>query len=252
MMAAQPTAPAPEPAGRGARGRWLLVVLIGLAVVAFYALGLHEYLSWDYLRANRDQLRSWTDDNLFLAVLAYVAVYTIVTALSLPAAGVLSLLGGALFGLWLGVAVVNVASTLGATLAFLMARYLFRDFAQRRFGDRLAPIERGVEKDGAYYLLTLRLVPAFPFFLINLAMALTRMRLVTFWWVSQLGMLPVTFVIVNAGQELGSIESPGDVFSWPVLLSLGLLALTPLLLRWGLRWFHRSGGEDGAEGDERA
>jgi uncharacterized membrane protein YdjX (TVP38/TMEM64 family) len=218
-------------------GRWLLGGLLVLAVVLFYALGLDRYLSWRSVRANLDGLQAWAGERPVEAVLLYAAAYTAVTALSLPVAAGLSLLSGALFGLALGVVVVSFSSTLGASLAFLSSRYLFRDWVRRRLGHRLEAIDRGVERDGAYYLFTLRLVPAFPFFVINLALGLTPMRLRTFWWVSQLGMLPATVVYVYAGRQLGNIESPGDVFSWPVLLSLALLGVTPLLLRWGLRLF---------------
>src|SRR5262249_33433697 len=147
----------------------------------------------------------------------YFALYVAVAALSLPFATLLTLAGGVLFGRWLGTLVVSFASTAGATLAFLASRYLLRDFVQRRFGRWLEPINRGVEADGAYYLLTLRLVPAFPFFVVNALMGLTPMRVGTYWWVSQLGMLPATFLYVNAGAELGQIQSARDVLSLPVL-----------------------------------
>jgi uncharacterized membrane protein YdjX (TVP38/TMEM64 family) len=228
--------PAPRPS---TRGRWALAIALLLLIVLFYALGLHDYFTWDYLRGNLGKLETAAADNLLAALLLYVGVYTLLTALSLPAAGLLSLLGGDLFGLWLGVLAVSVASTLGASLAFLTSRYLFRDWVQRRFGPRLQAINRGFEADGAWYLFTLRLVPVFPFFLINLAMGLTPMRLRTFWWVSQLGMLPATFVIVNAGRELRNIATPRDALSPSVLLSLSLLALVPLLLRWALRFVSR-------------
>jgi uncharacterized membrane protein YdjX (TVP38/TMEM64 family) len=233
-----PTLPAPPPAIRDALWpRCLLATLLALALVAYYATDLHLYLSWDFLRANFDRLKAWTDRDLLRAVLLYLAVYTLGTALSLPVSGVLSLLGGALFGLWPGLAAANIASTAGATLAFLSTRYLFRDLVQRWLGPRLAPINRGMATDGAWYLLTLRLVPVFPFFLVNAAVALTPMRLSTFWWVTQLGMLPIGLVILHAGTQLGSVRSPGDVFTPPVLLSFALLAVVPLLLRWALRSF---------------
>jgi uncharacterized membrane protein YdjX (TVP38/TMEM64 family) len=165
-----------------------------------------------------------------------------VTALSLPAAGALSLAAGALFGWWKGVAVVSAASTCGATLAFLGSRYLFRDWVRRRFGSRLDVIDRGFQRDGAWYLLTLRLNVVVPFFLINLGMGLTPLRAGTFALVSWLGMLPATLVIVNAGQKIGEIEKPSDALSLQMIVALGLLGLTPLALRLLLRWLGRSRG----------
>jgi uncharacterized membrane protein YdjX (TVP38/TMEM64 family) len=211
--------------------RWALAGGLVLAVVGFYALGLHHYLSWDYLRDHLDQAQAQVRQDLPLALLAFLLVYAAVTALSLPVATVITLLAGALFGRWLGTAVVSLASTLGAALAFLSSRYLLRDFVQRHLGGRLEALNRGVEKDGAYYLFTLRLVPAFPFFLVNLGMGLTPMRLWRYTWVSLLGMLPGTFVYVNAGTALAAIEEPQDVLSPAVLISLALLGLAPLGLR---------------------
>lgn len=212
-----------------------VVALLLLAVVAFYLLGLDRYVSWESVRSNLDELKAAADQHLVLAVLLFFLAYLAATALSLPAATVLTLLAGALFGRWLGTAVVSVASTLGATLAFLSSRYVLRDWVQRRFGNRLEVINRGVETDGAYYLLTLRLVPAFPFFLVNLGMGVTPIRVRTFVWASWLGMLPGTFLYVSAGTALASLRSPRDALSLEVLLSLALLGLVPLVLRLLLR-----------------
>jgi uncharacterized membrane protein YdjX (TVP38/TMEM64 family) len=236
----EPAAPPSAPgATRPFWSRWALAAVLVAAILAFYVLGLPRYLSWDYLRENLDVLLLQVQEHLLLALLLFFLLYTAVTALSLPAATVLTLAAGALFGRWLGTGVVSLASTLGATLAFLASRYLFRDWVQRRFGARLETINRGVEQDGAFYLFTIRLVPLFPFFLVNLGMGLTRMRLRTFVWVSWLGMLPGTFLYVNAGRELGRIDSPGEVLSLSVIVSLALLGIVPLLLRWGLRWRDR-------------
>jgi uncharacterized membrane protein YdjX (TVP38/TMEM64 family) len=211
--------------------RWLLAAVLVLGVAGFYALGLHRYLSWDYLRTHLELLNAEVQRHLLAAGFVFFLVYVAVTALSLPAAGALSLVAGALFGRWLGTGVVSLAATAGATLAFLSSRYLFRDFVRRRFGERLRALDDGVERDGAYYLFGLRLVPLFPFFLINLGMGLTRMRLRTFVWVSLLGMLPGTFLYVNAGAALAAIDSPRDILSPTVLVSLALLGLVPLGLR---------------------
>lgn len=232
MQTPNPTLPPPpsEPR-RPLWPRFLLLTALLLAVAAFYFFGAGDYLSWESVRANLDGMKVWTQEHLILAVALFFFVYVSVTALSLPAATVLTLLAGALFERWLGTAVVSVASTLGATLAFLAARYLFRDAVRRRLGERLRSLDRGVEVDGAYYLLTLRLVPAAPFFLVNLGMALTPIRVRTFVWVSWLGMLPATFLYVSAGTALAGLRSPRDALSWEVLLSLALLGVVPLLLR---------------------
>jgi uncharacterized membrane protein YdjX (TVP38/TMEM64 family) len=214
--------------------RWALTTLLAAAIAGSYALGLPQYL-WDYLRSHLDLFRSQAQQHLLPALLLFFLTYVAVTALSVPVAVILSLTAGALFGRWLGTAVVSLAATLGATLAFFTSRYLFRDWVQQRFGDRLAPLQRGVDQDGPYYLFTLRLVPAVPFFLINLGMGLTRMRAATFAWVSLLGMLPGTFLYVNAGRELSRIESPRGLLSPSVLVSLALLGVAPLLFRKLLR-----------------
>jgi uncharacterized membrane protein YdjX (TVP38/TMEM64 family) len=235
---ASPVPPA-EPASPSRSSLWprlLLVASLAVAVAAFYAFGLNRYLDWDYLRNHLDVLQQEVGEHLLLALLLYFIAYTAATAFSLPAAWVLTLIAGALFGRWLGTGIVSIASTTGATLAFLTSRYLLQDFVQRRFGERLRTLNDGVEKDGAYYLLTLRLVPLFPFFLINVGMGLTKMRLRTFILVSWLGMLPGTFLYVNAGQELGRIDAPGDILSPGVLISLALLGLVPLALRKVIQW----------------
>lgn len=226
-------------------GHWLRLVLalaLVLAVILFYVLGLTDYFSWDFIKQNLDAWQTQVNENLVVAIVLFFLLYVAVTALSLPVATVLSLLAGALFGRWLGTGVVSIASTLGATLAFLSSRYILRDWVQRKFGRRLEPINRGVEKDGAWYLLTLRLVPAVPFFLINLGMGLTPMRVSTFTAVSWIGMLLGTFLYINAGTELANLETPAGLLSWRVLASLALLGIVPLVIRWLFRWrTHRSG-----------
>lgn len=233
MAENQPGQPAEVPTA--SRGAWwprvLLVAAVAAGVVAYYATGLNERLNGQTLRENLDAYRSQVAANEALAVVVFFAVYVLVAATSLPVAVWLSLLAGALFGRWLGTAVVIVAATSGATLAFLSSRYLFRGFVQRKFGGRLAALNAGVERDGAYYLFTMRLIPAIPFWLINLGMGLTPMRVSTFAAVSFVGMLPGTFLYVNAGTELANISSPRDVISLPVLGSLVLLGLLPLVLK---------------------
>jgi uncharacterized membrane protein YdjX (TVP38/TMEM64 family) len=221
----------------------VLAAVLVLGVAGFYALGLGRYLSWDFLRGHLDELQQQVGEHLLPAAALFFLVYVAATALSLPVATALSLTAGALFGRWLGTGVVLLAATLGATLACLSSRYLFRDWVRRRFGARLAALDRGVERDGAYYLFTLRLVPAFPFFLINLGMGLTPLPAWTFFWVSLLGMLPGTFVYVNAGTALGSVASPSEVLSPGVLASLALLGALPLALRLLARWARPARGK---------
>jgi uncharacterized membrane protein YdjX (TVP38/TMEM64 family) len=220
--------------------RWLVLAIIVVAIGAFYALGLHRYLSWESVKANLDSWKTAARENLLLSLGVFFAVYVTVTTLSLPVAGMLSLVAGALFGLEVGVPLVSISATLGGTGAFLLARYLLRDAVQRRFGDRLATINRGVEWDGGYYLFTLRLTPAVPFFLVNLGMALTPMRATTFALVSWVGMLPGSFVFINAGTELGKVETPADILSPHVILALVLLGVLPLLLRLLVRRMGRT------------
>lgn len=230
-----PSSPKPESARRPWL-RWTLAATLVLVVVVSYALGLHRSRTWEAVRGQLDTLEEWVGRNLLAAVVVFFVVYVAVTALSLPVAIVLTLVGGALFGRVLGSAVVSLASTAGATLAFLSSRYLFRDFVQRHWGGRLGPIERGIEKDGAYYLFTLRLMPLFPFFLVNLGMGLTRMQVSKFAWVSWLGMLPATVLYVNAGSAARNLRSPSDVLSLEMIVSLALLGLAPLALRLLSRW----------------
>lgn len=226
--------PLPAPASR-LGPRVALALILVLAVAGFYASGLYRYLSWESVRGSLGDWQTRVAEDLPLAALVYFAVYVTATALSLPAASLLTMIGGALFGRWLGTGLAIVAATVGATLAFLGSRYLLRDFVRRKFGARLQGLDRGIEKDGAFYLLTLRLVPAVPFFLVNLGVGLTPIRTATFALVSGLGMLPGTFLFVNAGTELGSVDSPADLLSWKITGSLALLAVVPLVVRRLLR-----------------
>jgi uncharacterized membrane protein YdjX (TVP38/TMEM64 family) len=229
------------PAAPGAPSwpRWAPAALIVVAIGGVYALGLHRHFAWDDLRRHVDQFQTQLPRNLPAALAVFFLAYTAVTALSLPAAAGLSLVAGALFGRWVGTLVVLLAATLGATLALLGSRYLLRDWVRRRFGDRLEAIDRGVERDGVWYLLALRLVPAVPFVLINLGMGLTRMKVRPFALASLVGMLPGTFLYVNAGTELGRISSPGEALAPRVLIALALLGIVPLALRLLIRWVRR-------------
>ncbi|HET6572902.1 MAG TPA: TVP38/TMEM64 family protein [Fimbriiglobus sp.] len=215
----------------------LAVVLLAVGLIAgFYLSGLSQRYSWAWLRANLTDLQDTADANITAAILVFFLVYVLVTSLSLPVAVWLTLLGGALFGRWVGTAVVSVAAMIGATVAMLGSRYVFREWVRQRFGRRLDAINRGVERGGAYYLFTLRLIPAVPFWLLNLGMGLTPIRTRTYALVSWVGMLPATFVYVNAGTELSQIESPADVLTARVLGALLLLACLPLGVRFLAHW----------------
>jgi len=206
----------------------IIFCAIALGFAAFLYFDLGQYFSLEYLKASQEKLQALYLANPSLVVAAYMGIYIAVTALSLPGAAILSLAGGGLFGLVVGTAAVSFASTIGATLACMVSRFLLREWVQNSFGDRLAAINNGIEKEGAFYLFSLRLVPIFPFFLVNLAMGLTRMRLFTFFWVSQVGMLAGTIVYVNAGKELAKIDSLSGIMSPGVLISFAVLGLFPI------------------------
>ena len=217
-------------------------IIIAVAIVvlySFYALGLDEYLSLEGMQANLEQFQAWKDQSFYFVSTIFMLVYIVVTALSIPGAAILTLAAGALFGLWWGVAIVSFASSIGATLAFLASRFILRDSVQAKFGDRLDTLNRGIEKEGGFYLFTLRLVPIFPFFLINLLMGLTPIKTITFYWVSQLGMLMGTFVYVNAGTQLAQIDGLDGIVSPALLLSFALLGIFPILAKRALEFIKK-------------
>ncbi len=216
--------------------RWLLLAVI-VGVVAWALLsGVTDALTLENLKARQAGLSEWVSQNPWKAGGAFFALYVAVAAASIPGAAVLTLAAGALFGFGWGLLLVSFASSIGASLAFLVARFVLRDSLQSRYGERLKKIDAGIERDGAFYLFTLRLVPVFPFFLVNLLAGLTSLKLVTFYWVSQLGMLAGTAVYVYAGTQLAQIESLGDVLSPGLIGAFVLLGLLPLLMRWLTRW----------------
>ncbi|KUJ84171.1 MULTISPECIES: TVP38/TMEM64 family protein [Microbulbifer] len=217
----------------------LLIAGISALVVAFFLFDLNEWLTLDRLKQGQNQFAAWQAESPLLVGLLFTLLYILVTGLSLPGAAIMSLAAGALFGLLWGTVIVSFASSIGATLAFLVARYLLHDWVQTRFADRLQAINRGVEQEGAFYLFALRLVPVFPFFIINILMGLTRIRTWTFYWVSQVGMLPATVVYVNAGTQLAHIESLGDILSPGLVFSFVLLGTFPLLAKWALKAIKR-------------
>ncbi len=204
-------------------------IIAAAMVLRIYVLG--DLLSLSAVKESQQRFVALYAEHGLSVIVIYMAIYIAVTALSLPGATVLTLAGGALFGLWTGIVIISFASSIGATLSCLVSRYMLRDWVQRKFGDRLSVIDRGIAEDGAFYLFTLRLIPIFPFFMINLLMGLTKMPLKTFYWVSQLGMLAGTLVYVNAGKELGKIDSLKGILSPGLIISFVLLGIFPLVMK---------------------
>ncbi len=204
----------------------LALVLIG-AIAAYFIFDLGQYLSLENFKASQADIVAAKDANPALYIAGFFLLYVAVTGLSIPGAAIMTLVAGALFGVVLGTIIVSFASTMGATLAFLSSRYLLRDWVQGKFGERLRAVDDGLEKDGAFYLFTLRLIPVFPFFVINLLMGLTRIKTGTFFWVSQIGMLPATIVFVNAGTQISRIESTAGLLSPALIASFVALAFFP-------------------------
>ena len=217
----------------------LLLVLMATVIAAYLVFDLQHHLSLAGLKALNAEVSRYYLETPVLITVAFIAFYTLVTASSLPGAAILTLAGGAFFGLGIGTAVVSVASVCGATLSFLIARFLLHDAVQKRLGKRLAKVNAGIERDGAFYLFTLRLVPIFPFFLVNPLMALTPIRLWTYIWVSWIGMLPATAVYVNAGTQLAQLDSLSGILAPSMLLAFVLLGIFPLIAKWVLGWVLR-------------
>lgn len=211
--------------------RLLLMAALGGLLVAYFALDLGRFLSIDYFKSQQETIEAWRAAQPVKAGLLFFLAYVAVTGLSLPGAAVLTLAGGAIFGLFWGLLLVSFASSLGATLAFLASRFLLHDWVQKRFGERMRAINAGIAREGGFYLFTLRLVPLFPFFVINLVMGLTPLKTRTFYWVSQLGMLAGTLVYVNAGTQLARIDSLAGILSPALLGSFVLLGIFPLLAK---------------------
>jgi uncharacterized membrane protein YdjX (TVP38/TMEM64 family) len=220
----------------------VILIVIGL-IAAFRIFHLDNYLSLSYMKESRDKFQMLYAENRAAVIAVYVAIYLLVTTLSLPGAAVLGLAAGSLFGLFTGTVVVSFASSIGATLACAVSRFILRDWVQKKFGDRLKMVNEGIEKEGAFYLFTLRLIPVFPFWLINLIMGLTKMPLRTYYWVSQVGMLPGTIVFVNAGKEIAKVDSLSGILSPGLIFSFVLLGLFPITAKKILT-FYKSGRTD--------
>jgi uncharacterized membrane protein YdjX (TVP38/TMEM64 family) len=214
------------------KSRVILILLFATAIASYFIFDLGQYLSLENFKAQQAEIIAAKNANPALYIAGFFLIYVAVTGLSIPGAAIMTLIAGALFGLVLGTIIVSFASTIGATLAFLGSRYVLRDWVQSKFGERLKAIDDGLAKDGAFYLFTLRLIPVFPFFVINLLMGLTRIRTLTYFWVSQLGMLAGTIVYVNAGTQISRIESTAGLLSPTLIGSFVLLALFPWVAKW--------------------
>ena len=211
--------------------RVILLVILAALIGSWFAFDLGQYLTLAQAKEQQFALQSTIIEQPILSSIIYFALYIVVTALSLPGAAIMTLLGGGLFGFWWSLVLASFASSIGATLSFLFSRTILRDWVQRKFGDRLAPINEGIKKDGALYLFTLRLIPVFPFFLVNLLMGLTPLSTRKYYLVSQLGMLAGTAVFINAGTQLSEIESLSGIISVPVLISFALLGVFPFIAK---------------------
>jgi uncharacterized membrane protein YdjX (TVP38/TMEM64 family) len=210
------------------RSRLLVAAVLLLAIVAFFAAGGHRHISFENLKAQQAALESWREAYPWQAALGFFALFVGFTAASLPGAMLLTMLGGAVFGFAWGTLIASFSAVLGSTVAFLAARFVFRDWVQARFGPRLEGIARGMAEEGAFHLFTLRLIPGVPYFMINVAMAVSPIGVWTFYWVSQIAMLPSTVLYANAGTQLARLDSPQDVLSWQLIGALVLLGLFPL------------------------
>ncbi len=226
--------PRPEPVSGSATGKLVIAGVIACAIIAFFYLDLGRFLSLDALKGNRDDLLAFTEANYAVAVFLFILAYIVVTGLSLPGAVILTLAGGFLFGSLFGTIFVNLGATAGATLAFLAARYMLRDWVEQKFGKWLEPLQQGFARNAFSYLMTLRLIPLFPFFVVNLVSGLTRMSVGNYVAATALGIIPGSFVYAYAGRQLGTINSLKEIASPNVIAAfvlLGLLALVPTLYK---------------------
>jgi uncharacterized membrane protein YdjX (TVP38/TMEM64 family) len=208
-----------------------LLLVISSLIWMFFYLDLNRYFSLSNLKDGLYDLDAFCGQHQMLSMVIYFAIFLFISTLSLPASGITILAGGALFGHLCGTVLASFASAIGGTLAFLLSRYMFRDWVQNRFPDKLAIINRGIEKEGGFYLFTIRLVAVFPFFVVNPVMGLTNIRVAVFYLVSQIGMLPVIFIFINAGTQLAAIESPRDVLSLNIILSFAILGIFPIVAK---------------------
>ena len=213
------------------RGRFVVLILVVVAIAAFFASGAHRYFTFEQIKLEQARLAARFRADPAATVAVFFALYVGVAALALPGAALLTLAAGAIFGFFWGVVIVSFASSIGATLSLLLSRFVLRDWVRQRYAARLQAVDRGIEKEGAFYLFTLRLIPAAPFFVVNVLMGLTGLRTWTFYWVSQLGMLAGTLVYVNAGTQLGAIDSPRGILSPGLIGAFVVLGFFPLIAK---------------------
>lgn len=229
------------------KGKVALAILVIGLLATFFLLDGNAYLNLGYLQQVRGDVVFYVESNPLVSSVSYFVLYVLVTALSVPGALIMTLAGGAVFGLPWGLLLVSFASTIGATLAMLVSRMLLRDWVQVRFKTQLVTVNQGLADDGGFYLFSLRMVPLLPFFMVNLVMGLTRISLWQFYWVSQLGMLAATFVFVFAGTQLAAIETLSGILSPGLIVALSLLGLFPLLAKKSLNWLRRTRTEQSAD-----
>ena len=223
---------------RNAAKKILIVVIITALIAVFRIFDLQQYLTLSYMKESRERFALLYAMHRTSVIAVYIVIYILASSLSLPGAVILMTLAtGALFGLWTGTIVASLASTIGATLACFVSRFILRDWVQKKMRDKLRTVNEGIEREGSFYLFTLRLIPVFPFCLINLLMGLTKMPLRTFCWVSLIGVLPATIVFVNAGRELARIDFPSEILSPGLLLSFVFLGTFPIAARKTLTWY---------------
>ena len=230
--------------------RITIILLIIILIAIFILLDLERYFSLRYIKESQASFSNLYAQHRVMVLGAYMLIYVLVAALSLPGAAIMTLAGGALFGFVVGTVVVSFASSIGATIACLVSRFILREWVQNKFGDKIKPINRGIENEGAFYLFTMRLIPVFPFFIINLVMGLTKMSLITFYWVSQVGMLAATMVYVNAGKELARIDSLSGILSPRLIISFIILGLFPITVKKIMGWFRVKKGKAATISDQ--
>ncbi len=229
------------------KGKVALAILVIVLMATFFLLDGDSYLNLGYLQQVRGEVVFYVESNPLVSSVSYFVLYVVVTALSVPGALIMTLAGGAVFGLPWGLLLVSFASTIGATLAMLVSRTLLRDWVQVRFKTQLVTVNQGLADDGGFYLFSLRMVPLLPFFMVNLVMGLTGISIWQFYWVSQVGMLAATFVFVFAGTQLAAIETLSGILSPGMIVALSLLGLFPLLAKKSLNWLRRARADQSAD-----